>query len=270
MRTLLTLLPIGLLLNTQGQLADPGFELFGAGWGHWCDWQFVPDVPPNGGVVSVLMPVVSGISPDCFVDDGLQPLIYQELPGVQIGDDLVIHFWSKALADDPNDAMWMSSTVILGWLTGPTTFEYDGFSNNYQTGGAPVTWGENVVSMTCGNIPFGSTPVLFLGGHGFATSPGVIYLDNVEVETIITSVAATEQPTVQLHPNPATDQLWVDLAQAPTSVEIIDALGRRLAPVSFGHQGRTLEVDVSRAVPGICTLVLHMPAGQRMLRFLKS
>ena len=165
--------------------------------------------------------------------------------------------------------MWMSSTVILGWLTGPNTFEYDYSSINFASAGASGSWSQNVLQMTCGDIPQGSTPVLFLGGHGYNTTPGVIYMDNVEVELLSTSVASPDEPAVSFGPNPATDKLWVDLPEVPLSITAIDATGRMFQLHSFQQTGRTLEVEVSSVRPGLCVLLMKTASGIRTLRFLK-
>ncbi len=270
MKATLTLLSIIAVLCANGQLTDPGFEQYGTGWGHWCDWEFVQDVPPNGGTVSVRIPVVSGISPDCFVNDDLLPHIHQELPGVQPGDLLEIRFWAKTTPDDPDDAQWMSAEVILGWLTSPTTLEYDVSSNNYQSAGVPGDWTEQVLLMTCGDIPNGYAPVLFLGGHGFNTSPGVIYLDNVQVEVLGNAVEETVNASVRFRPNPAIDKLWVDLAEAPISLTCGDATGRELQLTTFRYSGNTLEVDVSALPSGVNVLRFVTGSGSRAIRFIKT
>ena len=270
MRPLIILVSFIACFGAQAQLADPGFEQYGTGWSHWCDWEFVQDVPPDGGTVSVRIPVVSGISPDCFVNDDLLPHIHQELPGVQPGDLLQIRFWAKTTPDNPDDAPWMNAEVMLGWLTSPTTLDYDVSSNNYQSTGAPGVWTEQVLQMTCGDIPNGSVPVLFLGGHGFNTSPGVIYLDNVEVDLLSTSVEAREQPSVRFRPNPATDKLWVDLPEIPIEITVVDASGRTLTMRTFHHNAHTLEVEVSSVPTGLCVMLLKSVSGVRMLRFIKT
>ena len=79
-------------------------------------------------------------------------------------------------------------------------------------------------------------------------------------------------PNAQPHvrPNPATDQLWVDLPEVPASLILIDAAGRTLDVKNFTHQQHTLQLDVSNASPGLNTLLIRTSTGTRSLRFIKN
>jgi hypothetical protein len=79
-------------------------------------------------------------------------------------------------------------------------------------------------------------------------------------------------PLGKLHsrPNPATDNLWVDLSEAPLSITAIDATGRSIQLPTFHQTGSTLEVDVSSVPPGLCVMLLKTNSGTRTLRFIKA
>jgi hypothetical protein len=184
--TIITLVTVG---TSSAQLTDPGFEQYGVNWDHWCAWEFVNDVPPGGGNVSLRLPLVTGISPDCFVEEGLQPLAYQATPTVQGGDQVTIDLWVKATPDDPNDAPWMNMVLFFGWLTSPTTFDHDPVVPIWYP--ATGEWTLVTITQPVGDVPVGSTPVLFIGGHGFNQSPGFIQFDDV---TLDVSTRIEEQP----------------------------------------------------------------------------
>lgn len=249
------------------QIQDPGFEQLGLQWDHWCEWQFVNDVPPGGGNWSLRMPVVSGISPDCYVIDDLQPLAYQELPWVQSGDELLISSWRKATPDDPNDAPNMDAVCVIGWLTSPTTFDYDYAAQPTTWEPVPGDWEELTIARSVGQIPVGSTPVLFIGGHGFVQSPGFIQFDNVSVVT--TTGIADHGSVLSTHGIDATSgDLWIQLPAAPLTVIVLDAQGRTMA-VAWQHTGSRVELSTGELAGGAYSVIVRTASGDHAIRFVR-
>jgi len=258
--TIITLVTVG---TSSAQLTDPGFEQYGVNWDHWCTWEFVNDVPPGGGNVSLRLPLVTGISPDCFVEEGLQPLAYQATPSVQSGDQVTIDLWVKATPDDPNDAPWMNMVLFFGWLTSPTTFDHDPVVPTWYP--ATGEWTLATITQPVGDVPVGSTPVLFIGGHGFNQSPGFIQFDDVTLEV---STRIEEQPaSPRSGIDAVTGNWWLETTEPLRSLSVLDALGRNV-PISWQRSGPTrVDVHLNTRTGGAFTVLVSSASGLRTFRF---
>ncbi|MFZ1688087.1 MAG: hypothetical protein WAU70_11730 [Flavobacteriales bacterium] len=176
MRTPSALLLILASLPLNAQIIDPGFEA-GGGWTYTCTPGFSIDVPEYGGTTSASMPMLSSTQPDCYHIDGIIPRAYQELTGVQNGDQVTVACWTKCVPDVPANAPFLNAELTLGWLTtgGVLDFQLAGFAGaNVQ-----ATWTQIGMTYTFGGMPAGATPVLMLAGSTFNNANGTVYFDNV-------------------------------------------------------------------------------------------
>ncbi len=99
-----------------------------------------------------------------------------------------------------------------------------------------------------------------------------VFFDDIQLSQDINTTIqdGTGPEPVNTWPNPANDKLWVGLAEAPTSVTVVDASGRTRPMPTFHHNGHTLEVEVSSIPTGLCVMLLKSASGFRMLRFIKT
>lgn len=181
-RTLLLPCFAGIALLTQAQIVNPGFENGLSGWQATCEAEvyLTSDVPPFGGSSSMAVTMLSTTEPFCFHGgDLILPFVYQTLPGLQNGDQIGVHLWSKPIPDLPENAMWMQGEIMLGWMTSPTTF--GSCALGPAGGGGPVDWTTSTFIATLSGMPPGATAVLLLGGHAFANTNGTMLFDNVHI-----------------------------------------------------------------------------------------
>lgn len=108
-------------------------------------------------------------------------------------------------------------------------------------------------------------PTNFNGGL-----PGIVAFDDFAIDEFSTGVAPISSVPLRHRPDPATDKLWIDLAEAPLAITVTDALGRSIPVRTFHHNGRTVEVDVSSVPPGVCVMLMNLTSGIRTVRFIKA
>ncbi|MBK6541115.1 MAG: hypothetical protein IPG10_07515 [Flavobacteriales bacterium] len=237
-------------------------------------------------------PDLSGWTPVCPCSDPQSSL---DVPG---GTGI----WSvDVTAEDPFDNQCLCVVTYdlvqdIPWLTpGSSTLSYwtKGHGGNgppatvkvayYSMGSAPsltTPWGEGDYDTvwTYHEDPFywdgvfPSSDSLFVLIAAGAASGGALHanFDAIEIISLSTAIGVglpTERPAFR--PNPVQDRIWIDLHEPPSSVELIDALGRT-TPLGFIHAAGTLEVDLNSAAPGMCMLLLRSGDGMRIVRFLKN
>lgn len=177
---------LGLLVQflstaVNAQFTNPGFENNAQGWTGTCGLTLSADVPTNGGSVSVSVPMLSINQPACYWVNGIQPFVYQSIPGLQNGDQVTVSYWTKATPDFPGNASAMTSLIIYGWMTSATAFNYD-LSNTSAYDccvQVPGTWTLRQSTCTISGLPGGATAAILLGGQAFNGANGTIFFDNV-------------------------------------------------------------------------------------------
>ena len=174
------------ILPTSAQITDPGFET-GAGWQSTCFGavSYSSDVPLFGGNLSGNIAMLSSTAPPCYTVDGIEPMLYQELTGLQNGDTVWVHAWVKATPDTPANQPWMMGLIVQGWMTSATTYSYD-FGNIWSFYSFQASGQWQLVSLQCvlSGVPSGSTPALLLGGHAVNNTNGIIHFDNVQIHVL--------------------------------------------------------------------------------------
>jgi hypothetical protein len=163
------------------QFTNPGFEGNAQGWSATCGLTLTGDVPANGGSVSASLPMLSINQPACYWIDGIQPFVYQSIPGLQNGDQVTVSYWTKAVPDFAGNASAMTSLIIYGWMTSATAFNYD-LSNTSAYDccvQVPGTWTLRQSTCTISGLPGGATVAILLGGQAFNGANGTIFFDNV-------------------------------------------------------------------------------------------
>jgi hypothetical protein len=119
--------------------------------------------------------------PACYWQNGIQPFVYQNIAGLQNGDQVTVSYWARSTPDIAANAPGMTSLIIFGWMTSPTAFNYD-ISNAAAYDCCvvvPGTWTFRQTTCTISGLPNGATAAILLGGQAFNGSNGTIYYDNV-------------------------------------------------------------------------------------------
>ncbi|MBK8227759.1 MAG: hypothetical protein IPK70_11375 [Flavobacteriales bacterium] len=182
--SVLLLIAIQLAQGLRAQLVNSGFENGLTGWQTLCpDGTGVSfDAPPYGGDMSARIRCLSATPMDCWIQELVQPMIYQPLVGAQNGTVLQVSAWVKAEPDVPGDEQWVGSVLVLGWLDASGDLQYSTGDCAYVNfGGASADWTPSFLTCTLAGFPPGVTPVLFLGGHAFNNTNGHVLIDNVNI-----------------------------------------------------------------------------------------
>ena len=211
--------------------------------------------------------------------------------------------WSlRVTAENSNDAPCLCAVTWdlgrdLSWLpSGPMTLSY--WSKGHGGIGPPASvkvaysdgtgypsltepWGNGNTSPTWNystwtfdwstTLPNADGLQLLIAAGAAQEGPLFAYFDDIRIDGLTTDIHHTslqEQPTYR--PNPATDKLWVDLAEKPTDVSALDATGRAIEISSFTYRDHTLEVDLAVVAPGLTLLKVTSRAGTRTVRFIKT
>jgi hypothetical protein len=86
----------------------------------------------------------------------------------------------------------------------------------------------------------------------------------------VSGIDRLPHPSPNIHPNPASDCLYVDLDTAPVAdgVYLSDVQGKRVAaPLSVA--GKSLRIDISTLDAGIYVATLVAAEGNKRLKFIK-
>jgi hypothetical protein len=182
-RLSLLLSALALASGLRAQLVNPGFENGLQGWQTLCpDGTGVSfDASPYGGTMSARIRCLSGTPMDCWIEDQVQPMIYQPLVGAQNGSVVQVSAWTKVEADVAGDEPWIGSVLVLGWLNASGDLQYSSGDCDYVGFGGGSDWTPNTLTCTLAGFPPGVTPVLFLGGHAFNNTNGHVLIDNVNI-----------------------------------------------------------------------------------------
>ena len=252
MRTLQLLLAVLLITSASAQLINGSFEDGLTGWSTLDGAYLTSDAAPDEGGSGLR--ISAG---QLFVNWATQII-----PGLEAG--MVVHLsgWAKA----PSGFVWQQGMFGI--------CDCDAFPSNPSQLALVVESGNwTYLSGTVELDPVQNF-CLFLSGTYSAGSAIVpdIFFDGLSVEIDPSTEVMNMDPNAQPHvrPNPATDQLWVDLPEVPASLILIDAAGRTLDVKNFTHQQHTLQLDVSNASPGLNTLLIRTSTGTRSLRFIKN
>jgi hypothetical protein len=264
MKQITTLFAVLVVSTASAQLINGSFEQLGAGdLSGWvvtttCVSPASSTVVPGGtGAWSARL---MANSDDCLVVDPFT--LAQPLPWITSGE-WILSGWMKAPTVDsfePTRVYLREGTVP------PFVIQYGGLWYG------DTSWA--FVSHTF-NIPVEVQPdsvwIVAFSTFVAGTDPHYAYLDELSlVPNGPTSLHNDQLAELVFRPNPAANKLWVDLAEAPTSVTVVDASGRDLPMRTFHHNAHTLEVDVSSVPTGLCVMLLRSASGVRMLRFIKA
>ncbi|MBK7754134.1 MAG: hypothetical protein IPI41_16445 [Flavobacteriales bacterium] len=117
---------------------------------------------------------------------------------------------------------------------------------------------------------FPSSDSLFVLIAAGAASGGALHarFDAIRITSWSTVIEDPSSARPVFRPEPCSRQDLDRPARTPSSVELIDALGR--TTLGFIHAAGTLEVDLNSAAPGMCMLLLRSGDGMPIVRFLKN
>ena len=264
----LAVLFVSTLLHAQ--LVNGDFENQLTGWTATCPsaTQISNDVPPGGGLYSVAMPMLTPTE-DCYLFNGIEPLLHQEVPGVVNGDVLSISYWQRGVPIDPTEANLLTSFHFFGWFSDPDTYT---LLPNQGSGDDAGPWTQRISTYIVTGLPTGATLSIILGGHAFQNSlGGIVGFDNVQVSfNSTTSINPIIPAKVQFGPNPATDKLWIDVTESPLSMRLFDAQGRSVTTPQMHLGANKVELNVEGLSPGLYVLCMDTGKGLSTLRFFKQ
>ncbi len=176
---------LAIIIGLHAQLANPGFEDGLQGWQTLCEEGTGTSgdaAPYGGGTMSARIRCLSATPMDCWIQDQLQPMIYQPLVGAQNGSVVHVSAWVKAEPDVPGDEQWVGAVLVLGWLDGSGGLQYSSGDCAYvDFGGGSTEWTLGTLTCTLSGFPPGVTPTLFLGGHAYNNTNGNVVIDNVHI-----------------------------------------------------------------------------------------
>lgn len=187
-----------------------------------------------------------------------------------MGDELLFHGWMTNYYDgDPVASMGFgfcdSSSILslFGPLISPGNVIWDWayFEANISVPAEPLPGSSVCICLNGGTVTGGGGSAVggpLFDGLGLLVNPSTSAAEHCTAET------------ARIHPNPATDKLWIDLPEAPLSIAAIDGTGRSIPLRTFHHNGRTVEVDVSSVPPGLCVMQVNLISGMRTIRFIKA
>ena len=260
MRSTLTLASVLCFTGaTHAQLINPSFETSGfgtiPGWTATCS----PALSLTGGAVGegalcAAIPLGEFGCPASY--------LYQTLPAINDGDVYTFSGWCNNM-EGSNAPIWIG--LFMGSKDANSAFDFG-------TGPLALAYDWTYLSFTdTFHLQQGDTAVVVCnGGYLNDNLGGNALFDGMNL-TLVTSTGIVENAsTLHARPNPATDKVWIDLADPPMSVTAIDATGRMKQITSFVYQDRTLQVDLSSVPAGLVTLLIKDRSAIRALRMVKG
>lgn len=263
MRPLL-LLPFiaGHLANTMvAQVKNPGFGSGLSGWNMYCPCQavqFTGDVPPGGGTQSLGVGILDF---NCFCT--IVETIYQPVPWMYPGQ-WVLSAWIKNA--DPGNApgaavrlsegpAYNSPILADAWSDdGVWTFVADTFL---------ITSSTDIASLQLSLIP----------DDGNQMPAGLFAaFDQVQLQPLASSgLEETGTWLLEVHPNPACDQLTTTTAGHAGLLQILDAQGRPVMRVPQPLQRHGQQLDIGMLPTGHYVIELYTASGNAVRRrFIKN
>lgn len=248
----------------HAQLSNGSFEEFNGiqfpGWNYTCPCDLPAasaDTPGGTGQFSLDLTAESTFCP-CEVTFDL----YQDLPWLTPGV-WTLSYWIKG-----HTGFGPPAGVAVAYRTG---LGYPPLSNQ-QPGVTDPTWTfhQDVFNWD-GIYPELDSLLLMIAGGAAHDGEQHPRYDDIQLTTFATGIAEGgpwSEPAFR--PNPATDKLWIDIAEIPTSIFCVDARGREIPLRTFRQIGGTVEVDVSDVPPGLCVILMNTSSGMRMLRYIKT
>ncbi len=260
MRILPTLLFTFLVHCGHAQVVNGGFENGLNGWNTPCACapvQTSADIPPGGGSTSLSIGIVD-LNCICTVTDA----VHQATPWLYPGQ-WVLSAWIKSAeaGNVPGASVritegpaFTSPLVADAWsFAGDWTFVADTFL---------VTSTTNFAALELSLIP----------DDGNQMAAGLLaYFDQVMLEPILgTAINGPATGPVAIFPNPATQKLWIDLPETPSSLQLFDAQGRSVPVHQMVFSAHTLELNVEALLPGPYVLRIANSSELSTLRFVEQ
>jgi hypothetical protein len=254
-------------ITLQAQVINGSFETGSGdpdpitGWtSPFCDLEmwFSSDTPGGTGSWSLQVRVEDPNQFTCYYTFDM----YQYIPWLTPGPS-TLKYWYKGHGGEGPPARVMvaalyeggAPALTSGWIGGNTTTEW--------------VYEEELFYWD-GISPSADSLVVLIAGGAASNGPLYSYFDDISISGLTTSIESDVQQAPAFRPNPATDDLWIDLDQMPLSIEAFDITGRSVAMQPSGHVQHTLRINVSDLPCGPVLLRLTMSDGVRTLRFIKA
>lgn len=256
----LSLLSLVLISSTatNAQLINGSFENGTDGWNVPCECapaMYSPDGAPGGGGQCIGLENVH-LDCGCMLFSAMEQFTPWLTPG-----PWRLSGWIKSAVpgDEPGSRIAITDGPVFSSGVIANIWSYAG-SWEFKEATFNLNGSEDVENMRISLVP----------DDGNQQPAALCYFDNIQLTFMLsTGVADPALKTLAFRPNPATDKLWVDLAESPSSIVCTDATGRELPLQTFRNTGRTVEVDVSSVPPGLSVIVLKTASGTRTVRFIK-
>lgn len=250
----------------QGQVFNGSFETAAgdpdpySGWtAPFCDIQTAPssDTPSGTGNWSLQ---VRAENPDlftCYYTSDLHQSVNWLSPGAS-----TLSYWYKGHGGEGPPARVMVSYYFEGSTPALTS----GWNGGNQT--AEWVYMEELFYWD-GISPPGDSLIVLIAGGAALNGPLYSYFDNIAITGFSTAVPPIANSSPAFRPNPASDDLWIDLEELPVSIKAMDLLGRTIELEAVNFNQHTLRLDVSELPAGTVVLKLQMRDTMRIVRFLK-
>jgi hypothetical protein len=259
MRIQLILTGLFIIGSTNAQLINGSFENGAYGWNVPCECapaSFSSDVAPGTGNQCIGL---ENVHLDCGCM--LQSVVSQPTPWVTPGTWRLSGWIKSAVPEDvPGSRITLSDGALFST---PAVVNIWSFAGQWE-----------YVEATFGVEDFINTDSLrvsLVPDDGNQQPLTLCYFDDIQLSSPqgIGADAGAVQ-TLHIRPNPTTDKLWVDLADAPLSITATDPIGRMHSLKNSAYRARTLEVDVNELDPGIWVLHISTGSGSYSIRFIKQ
>lgn len=244
-------------LGLVAQLQNGGFENAGAfdltGWTSTpcADVSGSSDVPAGGGTHSVALRASCADVCNYALDSNY---ILQEIPWVTDGMALHLSWWWNKTNTNPYAIAW------FGTVNGGV------FNDTFSVAGTMGDWIFYETFIIAAIDP-GEVAAIALGGGMSLSNTDTAWFDEVVVEPVAGIDERTQR--IAFRPNPAHDELWVDLTEPAIEVIHLDPLGRRSPINTSRFDGRTLHVRLDGFAQGQHVLLLRTTSGMQQVRFMK-
>jgi hypothetical protein len=275
MKTLHYTLLCTLLCSAQARaqsIANPGFESACTfditGWERFCSSPDYYYGDGHNSCYSLALPTSDSNSP-CFSNGDLIGM-HTLMSGVLAGVPYQLSLYENMSSPDVN-----SDCGIFAMPAGQTPTSFGGAGvllDTWPVGFSnPGVWMQDIMNFTIAEQYAGMDFYFFIEYSAAPDIvPGMKYFDDITITDLSTGMPAGTTLIPHHWPDPAQDELFIDMTEAPSGLVAFDAMGRAIQLGTFHHRDGTLEVDVSSIPSGLCVMLVKTASGVRTVRFIKA
>jgi hypothetical protein len=259
MRTHTTVLSLLFCVSMQAQLVNGSFENGSAGWNVPCACApaySTADVPGGTGNYSLALDNVN-LSCLCMLFSPVDQFVPWMTPG-----PWQFSAWIKSAV--PGDQPGSRISLSAG-----SPFSTPSLSDMWSYAG---TWEYVVDTLAIDqSVVLDSLRISLIPDDGNLQPPSLCYFDHIQLTSLLsTGVPQRASLAPAFRPNPASDQLWIDLPESPHSLQLFDAQGHSVPVPQVVPSAHRLELSVSALPAGLYLLSMATARGSETVRFVKQ